>query len=548
MLISGLQFKASPAYNRIVLEAVIARLMRANYGLDTMDLDDSNSPVSQAIIKGGHAPDTGKIFGAITSSNSRISLILNLYPPYQPIPGSFTQPVANTIIPFTRSYTIVAAVSDNYQTDVATFTATLIFSRFQQHMMRKNITTAGDGEPNWHSLILWSLLHECMDWALPTLTQDIWSLCSRVLTDEQLLSLRPRLILTMADAHIVNGASSMLDKCRGRCVVMYVYTSPDHTQHQLINRTILRYFLGEEQLTRTFNISGLRGVATRPVSQQFPHSFHATAIPLSMARSPSYFLLRLEWIPAAITPQHLLTIMEGILQLVDITGILDEYDKSNNQGSSLVDRDTPSRTILFSSPEALAYAYSIRPQLVHAIDTLWHQRRTRCEGYDLLPELDPRHFQNTPPAPTLGVSNIVVTSVNQLPTSPLPTVTLPYEPLAPHVPITANVTLAFLLEKLKSPQGEWLTTQPPTLPVQQMNLLRAALSTVAQMCNADPTNQAINQLTTTLEHVFLQEDSVPRTRQSLITWCSAVTQHFHKADGGVANADDSDTQDMEDGC
>lgn len=236
------------------------------------------------------------------------------------------------------------------------------------------------------------------------------------------------------------------------------------------------------------------------------------------------------------------------MQLDGIAGVIDEYDKGNDQGSSLLDRDTPSRTVLFSSPETLAAAYSIRGQITHVLDTIWYQRCSRQEGHERLPELAPKHYCLQSGPPSLGASTIVITSVNQRPASAVPNVALPYDSSASTVPFTTNVNLAYLISKLESPQSEWSTARSMTLTVPQINSLRSALVIVAQLCKADPSANAISQLTATLEHAFLREDSPPHVRRSFVTWCSAVTQHFHEADGGVANADDSDTQDMEDGC
>lgn len=396
-------------------------------------------------------------------------------------------------------------------------------------MLRRNISTACDGQPNWHSLLIWSILHECMDFALPTLALDILTLLEHLLTEQQMLSLRPRLILTVTDTHIAESTAAT-DKCRGRGIVAYIFISPDKAEHGVINDLIKRHFLGDEQQSKMFNIGGLRGVATVPVSSQQPHSFHAHHLPPSLVSKSTYFLLRVRGVPHAIKLDHLLVVAMRILHLEGVVGIMNEFSDTNDQALSFNERDAPSKVIIFSSSEDLTNAYTLRHQLANVVDAIWSLRLHLADGNDYYEDLHNSVYAGYTNTPALGQSKIAFSSPNFDRGSDFPTAKAQYNHGEVLVPVSANVNLTYLHDQLTTPQGQWASQSKPTLNAAQRQAFCSALSTVVRTCSLDTTADAMNQLTATLTSSFLGGLCPPGPRDMLVNWITEAALWLQDAE------------------
>jgi hypothetical protein len=227
-----------------------------------------------------------------------------------------------------------------------------------------------------------------------------------------------------------------------------------------------------------------------PVSQQEPHSYRAHLLPASLARKPAFYLQRISWLPPAFAMHHILAVAICIMHIEGVVGIVDDYNETNNQSLSFIERDTPSRTIIFDSPEALIAAHDKRVQFAGVLDTLWYHRHQLDEGdelsafYELIPP--PAHEEAAVP---IGQSMIMFSSPNQERGSSFPQVKLACHIGTVPVPITLNVNLPFLRQMLTTPQQQWNDAAPPLLSAEQQATLCNAMSTAVHMCMLDPTAQ-----------------------------------------------------------
>ena len=514
----------SPAYNVIIMEAVVTRLIRAGYDIDDTVLKDSTSAASQALVKTSRDKENSKTTGAITSSNTRTSIILNLTQHAQgegAAPGDYTQSTTRRVLPLSRTFTIVAAVTSNFQAQMVTFTATLLYPKFQENMLRRNISTACDGQPNWHPLLIWSLLHASMDFALPTLALDINTLLKHLLSGEQMISLRARLILTVTDTHI-DESTAHTDKCRGRGIVMYVFSSPDKAEHGIINDMIKRHFLGSEQQAKQFNIGGLRGMALTPLSSQQPHSFHSRHLPYSLVSKPAYFLLRVKGIPLPILLNHLLVMAVSIVLLEGVVGIINEFVDTNDQALSFDERDAPSKVIIFSCPDDLLNAHNLRHQLANVVDKIWIMRLNLESGNNYYDDLPTEALVGHPNTPSIGLSRIVFSSPNFDAGSEFPSLKAQYHYGEVLVPIIVNVDLRFLYIQCQTPQNQWAGQAKPPLTAAQRQTFCGALSTMIGVCSMDTSATTMDQLTATLTSSFLNHTFHPVPRGALVHWLTEV--------------------------